>query len=238
MLLGAFDLLLDDPLTFLAILPVILLTAGLALVIGITIHEFSHALAAYRLGDSTAKRAGRLSLNPIRHLDPVGTALLLLVGFGWGKPTPVDPGSLRRGRTGMALVAAAGPVSNVLLASLVAVPIRLGVLEWAPPLGFQPILDADPVGMVALLLEFLILYNIILAVFNLIPLFPLDGSKIALGVLPLELAVPFARLERYGPALLLVIIALDYLTGIGILWKVMGPVVNFLSLSMLGRSIV
>src|SRR5581483_4545596 len=99
-----------------------------ALVCGITVHEFSHAITAYRLGDDTACRLGRCSLNPIRHLDPAGAFLLLIAGFGWGKPTPVNPYRLRNGpEAGRAMVAAAGPISNVLLAAVASIPMHLGL---------------------------------------------------------------------------------------------------------------
>lgn len=104
MLLAAFNLLLDDPLTFLKVVPLLLAIITFALLIGITVHEFSHALAAFHLGDNTARRMGRLTLNPLAHLDPMGTLLLFIAGFGWGKPVPVNPYALRQGRVGMALV--------------------------------------------------------------------------------------------------------------------------------------
>ncbi|MBI4296964.1 MAG: site-2 protease family protein, partial [Chloroflexi bacterium] len=134
MLLRSLDLLFSDPAAFLLLLPVLLVTVGLALVVGITVHEYSHALAAYRLGDATAKMQGRLSLNPLAHLDPMGTAMIFLVGFGWGKPVPVNPHMLRKGgRTGMSLVAAAGPLANLVTAALLSIPMRM---RWVPGLSF------------------------------------------------------------------------------------------------------
>ena len=129
MLLGSLDLLLNDPASFVRLAVLVVF----AVVTALTVHEFSHALVAAGLGDNTARRLGRLSLNPIKHLDPAGAALFLVAGFGWAKPVPVDVHSLARGNFGMALVAAAGPLSNLMLAFLVAVPIKLGLLGWGGP---------------------------------------------------------------------------------------------------------
>jgi len=149
------------------------------LLVGLPVHEFSHALAAFRLGDGTAKLFGRLTLNPIAHFDPVGGTLLALtfigsaatgtpLGFGWAKPTPVNPMNLEGGRRGEAIVAAAGPVSNLILAIAGAIPLRF---MYANPhlIGQFPI--------VADVLDLFVRINILLMIFNLIPVPPLDGSK-------------------------------------------------------------
>lgn len=235
MLLGSLDLLFSDPLAFLRLFPIILATMGFALLLGITVHEFSHALVAYSLGDLTAKRLGRLSLNPIRHLDPMGTALLVIVGFGWGKPVPINPYALRRGRQGMAAVAAAGPLSNVITASLFTIPIRAGGLAWHSPFFFSASFQTGINGFLADLVGFIIFFNIILAVFNLLPFFPLDGSRVVLGLLPRDLGRTFARLETHGPVLLLMVIALDVITGAGILSRIMIPVVNYVGHVIIGQ---
>ena len=122
MLLGSYSLLADDPSGFVRLAALVFLS----LVVAITIHEFSHALVANGLGDDTARRLGRLSLNPKRHLDPMGTMMMLVAGFGWGKPVPVNPNRLAHGQRGTALVAAAGPLSNLMLAFLLAIPFKLG----------------------------------------------------------------------------------------------------------------
>ncbi|MFQ6031162.1 MAG: site-2 protease family protein, partial [Dehalococcoidia bacterium] len=167
MLLGSYQLLLSDPSSFVRLTVLV----AFALLVAITVHEFSHALVASILGDSTARRLGRLSLNPIRHLDPSGTVLLLVAGFGWGKPVPVNHQHLERGPVGVALVAAAGPLSNLVVAFLLAIPVKAGLLGWSNPTlgratyvltgGLREGLS-DIVGVV-------ILFNLLLAVFNLIP---------------------------------------------------------------------
>ncbi|MBC8249644.1 MAG: site-2 protease family protein [Anaerolineales bacterium] len=145
----------------------------ISLLIAIDVHEFAHAWMANELGDSTARYQGRLSLNPLVHLDPMGTMMMLFsvfsgFGIGWGKPVPVDPRYLRKGpRVGMGLVSAAGPLSNLILAAIVAVPIRLGL----------------PPGSLRGLLFTVIIVNIGIALFNLLPIPPLDGSSILRGIL-------------------------------------------------------
>ena len=232
MLLGSYQLLLEDPSTFVRLAVLV----ALALVAAITVHEFSHALVATGLGDRTAKQAGRLSLNPKRHLDPTGTVMMFVAGFGWGKPVPVNQQRLAHGHTGMALVAGAGPLSNLMVAFLLALPIKLGLLEWSGPAlnriahvmsgGFQQGL-ADIVGLV-------IFFNILLAVFNLIPLAPLDGSRVLAGVLPRNQAETYARLERHGPMILVGLILIDYVSNLGILWGVIGPAVRALTSAATG----
>lgn len=238
MLLRNFDLLFEDPLLFLQLFAVLLLTAGVALLIGITVHEFSHAFVAYRLGDTTAQRLGRLSLNPLRHLDPLGTAMLFLVGFGWGKPVPVNDWAFgSRARQGMSMVALAGPLANIVAASLFALPFKLGLLPWRFPsldLSFR----SGPEGFLATLLGFFVFYNLVLAVFNLIPLAPLDGFKVALGFLPRALARPFSRLEPYGPAILLLVLVADFTFGFGFLGRVLFPAINALGSGFLGHRVL
>ena len=207
----------------------------LALLIGITIHEFCHAAAASFLGDVTARRLGRLTLNPVRHLDPMGTVLIFLVGFGWGKPVPVNAAALRQGRQGMAAVAAAGPLSNLLTATVAAIPLRLDLLDLPRTYSFTQAFSNGPDELLSAALVFVIVFNIILAIFNLIPLFPLDGSNVVLGLLPTEQARSFARLERYGPGVLMLVIGADFIFGVGILWGVLRPVVNYASLVILGE---
>ena len=207
----------------------------LALLVGLTIHEFCHAAVASFLGDTTSQRLGRVSLNPLKHLDPMGTVLIFLVGFGWGKPVPVNALALRSGRHGMAAVAAAGPISNLFTATTAAIPFRLDLLDLPRTYSITQAFSHGPEELLSALLVFVIAFNIILAVFNLIPLFPLDGSNIALGLLPFRQGQSFAKLERYGPGLLMLAIGADFIFHIGILWGILGPVVNYVSLVILGE---
>lgn len=197
-----------------------LAAAAVAVVLAITLHEVAHGWAALALGDDTAKRARRLSLNPLRHVDPIGTVLLpgvLVAGqlatlgevqgvFGWAKPVPVDVWRLRNPRWGMVVVAAAGPAVNILLA-------------WLAVLALHPLRAAAGDGMsqaaVLWLLAFLVAMmraNIVLAVFNLLPVPPLDGGRIVTGLLPRPAAIRFAGIERYG--LLVLILAIFVLPRI------------------------
>jgi Zn-dependent protease len=194
--------------------------AAIPVILAITLHEAAHGYAALALGDDTARNAGRLSLNPLRHIDRVGTILLpgflllsqLLIPphrvffmFGWAKPVPVSAFKFRDPRRGMALVASAGPAMNFFLAFLGALlmPLPRGV----PASGVDPLdvaLAQHPV--IGWFLVYFILSNLVLGLFNLLPIPPLDGGRIAVGLLPIELARRWARLERLG--ILLVILLL------------------------------
>jgi len=207
-----------------------------ALIVAITIHEFSHAVVANGLGDSTAKQLGRLSLNPLKHLDPSGTVMILLAGFGWGKPVPVNPYRLAHGATGTSLVAAAGPFSNLAVAFLLAIPIKLGILEYTG-FGIYGIADLISGGLLdglSVLVTLIISLNILLAVFNLIPLAPLDGSRVLEGFIPREHSDSYARIQQYGPVILIGVIMLDYALGLGILRTVIGPVITGLTAIAVG----
>jgi Zn-dependent protease len=192
------------------------LLAGLAflpiMIISLSIHEFAHAWTAWRLGDDTASRAGRLTLNPLSHIDLLGTILLPLAGipFGWAKPVPVDPARFRREVTmgkGMAITASAGPLSNIVLALVAAVAIGL-IARLAPDL-----LETRTVVRQLLLggvvsghwLPGLLQLNVSLALFNLIPLPPLDGSRIVAWLLPYNLRNQWHELERFSPFLLMAV---------------------------------
>jgi len=204
-----------------------------ALVVGIAFHEFSHAFTANLLGDPTAKLQGRVTLNPLAHLDPTGTAFLLLGGFGWGKPTPVNPFRLRNGpRAGRAIVAGAGPVSNIIMAAVAAIPLRVGLVAWRSPfLVPRSVMDWTLNDYISLFLTAIIIFNIFLAVFNLLPLAPLDGFAVALGLLPRDMAHEVAKFEQYGPAILMALILLPFVTSgqISILHEIMSPIINGLT---------
>ena len=166
-----------------------------ALIIGLTFHEYAHAWWANRLGDDTAARMGRLTLNPLSHLDPIGSLMMLIVGFGWAKPVPVNGWRLTRQE--MLEVALAGPVSNMILATIAALGARA--------------LAATGSGwlmVIASFLAFFALLNLFLAFFNLIPVAPLDGWKVLIGLVPASRAEWLAQYERYGPMILLVVILL------------------------------
>lgn len=158
----------------------------------LTIHEYAHALVAYRLGDDTAKRQGRLSLNPLVHLDVLGTLLLFIVHFGWAKPVPVDPRSFRNPKKDMLMVALAGPVSNILTAIAAAVILK-ALFE-----NFAAIPPGSGADVAARMLVWFMYIGIVLAVFNMIPVPPLDGSRVLYGLLPDSLAYRYARFETYG----------------------------------------
>jgi Zn-dependent protease len=187
-----------------------------ALLVGITFHEFSHCLTAFSLGDPTARNMGRLTLNPKAHLDPFGTLLLFIAGFGWGKPAPVNPYRLRTGpKSGMALVAAAGPLSNLVIAGLAGLPIHAGMVPWHTPfLVPRSVSFWDASDYLGLFLSATVIFNCVLAVFNLIPVAPLDGFRIAVGVLPRDLSEAVAGLEQYGMVILvLLLFLLPMMTG-------------------------
>lgn len=206
-----------------------------ALVLGIAFHEFCHALSASALGDQTAARQGRLTLNPLAHLDPLGTLLLFFVGFGWGKPTPVNPYALRNGpRTGMAIVAAAGPISNLFIASILALPIRLGWTPWHDPFLVAGTRGWSAHDYFGLFFTAGVQINCLLAVFNLLPLAPLDGFKVALGVLPLDLARPIARMERYGIFILMGVFFLGPFVGINVFGSLIHPIENGIAKALTG----
>jgi Zn-dependent protease len=204
------------------------IVVGIMLLIGLPVHEFSHALVAFRLGDGTAKLFGRLTLNPIAHFDPVGGTLLALtfigsaatgnaLGFGWAKPTPVNPFNLAGGRRGEAMVAAAGPLSNLVLAIAGALPLRYLVAN--PAL-------ADQVPVIVLqVLDLFVQINLLLMIFNLIPIPPLDGSKVLFAFLDrrTEYQVrPF--LEQYGFFILLAILIFPPGNSIGS--QIIGPILR------------
>ena len=203
-----------------------ILATLVAFVLAITVHEFAHAWTALRLGDDTAARHGRVTLNPLAHLDPIGSIGLLMIvflgfGIGWGRPVPVNPNRLRWGHRGMALTALAGPLSNVIIAFAFALPYRFGL-----PAAPEP---------VTLFVQRLILVNLLLAAFNLIPIPPLDGLKILLGLLPAFWYPILAPLERYGVGILLVLIVFGSLGG-SILAAMYLPVYRLLFRLVIGEA--
>lgn len=170
----------------------------------ITLHEVAHGYVAEKLGDPTARLLGRLTLNPFRHLDPIGTLALVLFGFGWARPVPVNFGNLRNPRQGMVLVALAGPAANLLIAVLSALLLRVVFLyggRFAGDMAFDHILQP-----VALMIASSLFINVLLGIFNLFPLPPLDGGRVMVGLLPERYGMQLARLEPFGFVLVLVLI--------------------------------
>src|ERR1700704_5352757 len=176
----------QDPVGFIAFI--------IAIILGITVHEFMHAYTAHRLGDDTARLLGRLSLNPMAHLDPFGTLLLVLAGFGYGKPVPFNESRLRS-TMGVTFVALAGPFANLVLAALCAIPLRFSA---ASLLG----------GAYEQILTAIVLWNCVLAIFNLVPIPPLDGANVVYGLLPPRQQYSWRTYQQYGPFLLLFILLL------------------------------
>jgi Zn-dependent protease len=182
------------------------------LLFALCFHEFSHAYVAYRLGDNTAERMGRLTLNPMAHLDPIGSLMILFVGFGWAKPVPVDPRHFENPRTGMMIVAFAGPASNLLLAAIGGLIIRF----------YLPLMS--PV-VVKVFYNFTMI-NIALCMFNLIPVHPLDGSQIFSGFMIRKNPQLVYKLQTHGPKILFGLILFGMFTGVSIIWMFIGPFVR------------
>ena len=189
----------------------------------LSFHEFAHAWMASKCGDDTAARMGRLTLNPIAHLDVMGSMMILFVGFGWAKPVPVDSRNLRDPRRDMMKVAAAGPISNLLLAMLAGMIWRL--------LGGTGLFSNSNFPV---LIFYFTQINIALAVFNLIPVSPLDGSQIFSGYLMKTNPQLAWKIQSYGPQVLFGLILFGYVTGFSILWLIMKPFVNFFMLLFIG----
>ncbi|MDQ5986541.1 MAG: hypothetical protein CSYNP_02271 [Syntrophus sp. SKADARSKE-3] len=193
--MGLLNLLIKDPLTFVLL--------AIPLLYSIIIHELAHGWVAYRLGDPTAKWHGRLTLNPLKHLDPIGTLMLFLFGFGWAKPVPINLSNIPEQRKGLILVSAAGIIANIIFAFAAVLLYRL--------------LSPDSSGPLGIMLYYLAQINIMLAAFNLIPIPPLDGSKILAGFLSERYQYMMARIEPFG---FFIIIGLLYL-------HVLDPIIAF-----------
>ena len=208
--------------------PATLIARLIVLLIAFTIHEFAHAWTATQFGDDTPRLYGRLTLNPLAHLDPIGSLVLLFAGFGWAKPVPVNPYALqRRSSSALMWVSLAGPFSNFLLAVLAAIPFRLG---WADlSAGFAPSDSIFP-SFSMLMVEFISI-NLLLMLFNLIPLAPLDGEKILEFVAPPNWVRTLDDIRPYGPMILLVIVFVLPMFGIDLIgWIIRPPLYALLSL--------
>lgn len=211
-----------------------LISRIITLVIAFSVHEFAHAWVATRFGDDTPRMHGRLTLNPLKHLDVLGSLLLIIGGFGWAKPVPVNPYQLgKRSPSAMMWVSLAGPFSNFLLAALAALPIRFGLVHVIT--GIHSITWLP--GLYEFLTEFIFI-NLILMLFNLIPISPLDGDKIADYFAPPPLARFLARIRPYGPIILLAVLFIPQrLIGVNILGWMMAPALPNLWNLLIGGSI-
>jgi len=191
----------------------------------ITIHELAHGFTAYKLGDNTAKSMGRLTLNPIKHIDPIGLLMMLLIGFGWAKPVPVDMRNFKHPKGYMALTALAGPLSNIILAAIVMfiaglVTTALGV--FIDPVTGQLFFTSDIGLQVYTLIINTAVLSVALAVFNMLPIPPLDGSKVLYSLLPEKAYYKILKYERYGIILLLVVMNSGLLFGFDIFRNTIG----------------
>ncbi len=203
-------------LTYLFTEPILFFVWCTALIIAVTVHEFAHAWTAVYMGDPTPKIQGRLTLNPLAHLDPLGTLLMLLVRFGWGKPVQFDPYNLKNPRRDAAIISIAGPASNLLLAGVLSVVLRFAMTPLSP------------FGFLATIIPPVIFLNVVLAVFNLIPIHPLDGGKVLVGLLPRHSAHDIDKLlHQYGMYILILLI-FPIWGGASPVTYLISPVINLL----------
>ena len=189
------------------------------ILVALTFHEYAHGYVALRFGDPTAKMAGRLTLNPLSHLHPIGTIMLFVVHFGWAKPVPVDPRYFRNPKQDMLWVALAGPGANMVLAFISG--ILLSMLGRGSLFGSH--------NMLLIMLQYSLFINLALAVFNMLPIPPLDGSKVLRGLLPYQYQHIADQMEMYGPWALMGLIMMGMMTGRSIFWSFIGPFVKFFS---------
>jgi Zn-dependent protease len=183
----------------------VMLVPGL---LAITCHEVSHGLVAWHFGDPTARMLGRLTLNPLKHLDIIGTLMIFIIGIGWAKPVPVVFENLRNPKRDMIWVAAAGPITNLLLATLSAALLR-AVVAFGNPASVSPVTFV--IEPLVLMLAFSVYINLLLAIFNMIPVPPLDGGRVVVGLLPYRQSAAWSRIEPYG---MLIIIVLVFFTNL------------------------
>jgi Zn-dependent protease len=202
------------------------------ILVALTFHEYAHAFVANRLGDTTAKEQGRLTLNPLVHLDLLGTAMLFIASIGWAKPVPVNPFAFKNPKRDLLWVSLAGPGSNLLLAFIFGLACRILGVESLQNPGY------GVAGIINFLVGYGMVVNIVLAIFNILPIPPLDGSKILMGLVPQKYENHFAPLMRYGPTLLIVIIAMGFIAKIPILGFIINPFVKFFSFIFAGTNLM
>lgn len=213
---GLFDIRIPD-----------LLTHLITLIIAITVHEFAHAKVADSFGDDTPRMNGRVSLNPLVHLDPIGSLLMIIGTFGWGRPVPVNPYALnRRSPAALMLVSLAGPMSNFLMAIFAAIPLRMGLASHLPPQNFLP-------SSYSFLTDFIFI-NLFLALFNLVPLAPLDGDKIADYFFPPSIGRILEIIRPYGPIILILLLFVGPRFGFDFIGSYVFPPVSKLFYLLLG----
>lgn len=216
--------------TVLSLLPIVV-----ALVIGITVHEFSHAFAAQSQGDVTAKQLGRVTLNPLKHLDPVGTILIFVAGFGWGRPTPVNEANLRNGRQSMVLVSIAGIVANMTTAVVVGLILRAGVMQSLVAAHY---LSSRGESLIGVFLGAILSLNIGLALFNFLPIAPLDGFSVLYNLVPKDVAAWLRPYRDAGPGVLLAIVFIPRLVpqlrSFDVLALLLGPASHAVQRLILG----
>jgi Zn-dependent protease len=209
--------------------PQMLISAVITLVIALTFHEFAHAWMAKRFGDDTAERAGRLTLNPLAHLDPIGSLMLIFVGFGWAKPVPVNPNIIRRsGKAALMLVSIAGPLTNLCLAILAAIPLRFNLVPVQT-------VSTNILPTPFYFLWYFFTINLSLMVFNLLPIPPLDGHEILSFLLPPDLAESWESFGyQYGIYILIALLMIAPMLGFDFVGLVMRPIISFISRLLLG----
>jgi len=201
---GFSEVILDKTQLMILLTPVILLS--------LTVHEYSHGKVAFLLGDDTAKRLGRLTFNPLKHLDMMGVVFFYFVGFGWAKPVPVDWRNFQNPRRDMMYVALAGPLSNVALAVICSFFIRM--------------ISPEDHLITFILLSFGVFINVALAIFNMLPVAPLDGGSVIKGMVSHEMAETMSRYDRYGAVFILGVFLLDHFANTGILGMILGKPIN------------
>ena len=203
-----FDLLTSGE-NFKNVLANVLLTIPV-IILALSVHELSHGFVAHLCGDDTAKNHGRLTLNPVKHLDPIGTLCMFLIGFGWAKPVPVIMRNFKKPRRDMFFVAFAGPLSNI-LSALIYAPLYILSYKWWWELAVEGSKMARPIEMLSTMMLYGIILNIGLAIFNLIPVPPLDGSNMLLTSLPPQLAARYSRIGQYSRYIILGALVLSYI---------------------------
>jgi len=201
----------------------LLLIIAPPILLALSFHEYAHAYIANKFGDDTAKQSGRLTLNPLAHLDPLGTIMIFLVHFGWAKPVPVNPNRLRNPKKDMLWISAAGPLANMILALISGILLRfIFAIGGAPN-------QHSIIGLLTYAVLMSLQINLALAIFNILPIAPLDGSKILFGLLPVKHEGKVYFLERYGPFILLGLIIFGRVTDVPILGGLIWPFVEFFS---------